>query len=107
MYIVPVTNSPNQTFTSTIPVNDKKLKLRFFIRYNTEQKCWMMNLSNEEGNVLVSSIPLVCGLNSLEQQSYMNIGSAYVVKLDDNIRRDRPNEFDLGINFILVWGDNE
>lgn len=106
MFLIPITNSPNQTFTSTIPVNGKKLKLRFFIRYNTEQKCWIMNLRNESNEILVSAIPLVCGLNILEQQSYLNIGSCYVVKIEDNIKRDRPNEYDLGTNFILVWGDN-
>ena len=107
MYVVPLTNSPNQTFTSTIPVNDKKLKLRFFLKYNTEQNCWVMNLKDEKNNPLISAVPLVCGLNILDQQSYMGIGSCYVVKLNPNIQRDRPNEFDLGTNFVLVWGDNK
>lgn len=107
MFIIPLTNSPNQSFTSTVPVNDKKIKFNFFLRFNTEQGCWMLTIKDEDKNILVSGIPLVCGLNILEQQSYLNIGSAYVIKLDDNIQRSMPNEFDLGTNFVLVWGDNE
>lgn len=105
MYIIPVSPSPNQTFTSTIPVDGAAIKLYFFLRYNTEQKCWMMSLKDEERKDLVNAIPLVCGLNILEQHSYLNIGSAQVVKLDPNIQRNKPNEFDLGVNFALVWGD--
>lgn len=105
MYVIPLTPSPNQTFSSTVPVDGKSVKLGFFLRYNTEQNCWMMRLKDSERNVLVDAIPLVCGLNILEQHEYLEIGSAYVVKLDQNIKRDRPNEFDLGSDFILVWGD--
>ncbi|EHN17018.1 phage baseplate plug family protein [Clostridium sporogenes] len=107
MYIVPLTPSPNQTFTSTIPVDGEKLKLFFFLRYNTEQKCWEMDLKDSSGEDLIHSLPLVCGLNLLEQYSYLNIGSAYIAKLNPNLTEDNPNEFNLGKDFILVWGDTE
>ncbi|WP_148347382.1 phage baseplate plug family protein [Clostridium butyricum] len=107
MYIIPLTPSPNQTFTSTIPVNGKKLKLFFFLRYNTEQKCWQMDISDSNKNYLVCSIPLVCGCNILKQYDYLNIGSAYIVKADTNILDTKPNEYNLGDKFILAWGDNE
>lgn len=107
MYIVPLTSAPNQTFTATIPIDEKKVKLFFFLRYNTEQKCWEMDLEDENKKPLIHSVPLICGLNILEQHSYLNIGSAYIVKLDINISDDRPNEYNLGEKFILVWGDTE
>lgn len=107
MYIVPLTTSPNQTFTSTIPINGGKIKFNFFLKYNTEQKCWEMDLCDKNKNPLVASIPLVCGLNILEQYDYLNIGSAYIVKTDPNITVDRPNEYNLGSTFLLVWGDNK
>lgn len=107
MYVVPLTTSPNQTFTTTIPVNGKKLKVKIFLKYNTEQKCWTMNLKDEKNISVISGVPLVCGLNILEQQSYMKVGSCYIVKINPNISRSKPNEFDLGTNFLMVWGDNE
>lgn len=106
MYIVPLTTSPNQTFTSTIPVNGGKIKFNFFLRYNTEQKCWEMDIRDKNKNPLVVSVPLVCGLNILEQYDYLNIGSAYIAKTDSNLTTDRPNEYNLGSTFILLWGDN-
>ncbi|AIY82206.1 putative bacteriophage protein (plasmid) [Clostridium botulinum 202F] len=105
MYIIPLTTSPNQTFTSTIPIDGKKIKLMFFLRYNTEQKCWEMDISNSDKKQLVNSIPLVCGCNLLEQHSYLNIGSAYIVKVDNNISSTRPDEYNLGDKFILLWSD--
>lgn len=105
MYIVPLTSSPNQTFTSSIPIDGKAIKFYFFLRYNTEQKCWQMDLSDSNKTPLITSVPLIGSLNILEQYSYLNIGSAYVVKVDPNIADDRPNEYNLGKDFILVWGD--
>lgn len=107
MYIIPLAPSPNQTFTSTIPINGKKLKLYFFLRYNTEEKCWNMDISDSNKKPLIFSIPLVCGCNILEQYDYLNIGSAYIVKLDNNVTDSEPNEYNLGDKFVLVWGDNE
>lgn len=107
MYIIPVTSSPNQTFTAAIPIDGNKIKLFFFLRYNTEQKCWEMDLEDINKKPLIHSIPLVCGLNILEQHSYLNIGSAYVIKLDANITSDSPNEYNLGKEFILVWSDTQ
>nr|DAY89325.1 MAG TPA: hypothetical protein [Caudoviricetes sp.] len=107
MYIIPTTTSPNQTFTSTIPIDGKKIKLYFFLRYNTEQNCWQMDISNSDKEILVSSVPLICGLNLLEQYSYLGIGAAYIAKIDNNINSDRPNDKNLGNTFLLVWGDTE
>lgn len=107
MYIIPTTTSPNQTFTSTIPIDGRKIKLYFFLRYNTEQNCWQMDISNSNKEILVSSIPLICGLNLLDQYSYLGIGSAYIAKTDNNISSDRPNDKNLGNTFLLVWGDTE
>lgn len=105
MYVIPTDCSPNQTFTSTIPVDGKRLKLNFFLRYNTEQECWEMDVLSEERKPLLNSIPLVSGINILEQYSYLKIGSAYIVKVEPNNRVDRPNDSNLGTDFLLVWGD--
>lgn len=105
MYIVPTTSSPNQTFSSTIPIDGNKIKLYFFLRYNTEQQCWQMDLSDANKQPLLASIPLVGGVNILEQYSYLNIGSAYVLKINPNLQSSRPSSDNLGKDFILVWGD--
>lgn len=107
MYVIPLTTSPNQSFTSTIPVDGGKIKFNFFLRFNTEQEVWEMDIMDSNKNPIINSIPLVCGNNLLEQYSYLNIGSAYIVKNNVNLNLDRPNDSNLGTDFILLWGDTE
>jgi hypothetical protein len=105
LYIVPLTTSPNQKFTSTIPVDGKKIKFNFFLRFNTEAEYWVLDILNSKNDSIVASINLVCGSNLLEQYSYLNIGSAYIAKVDSTLSADRPNEYNLGSSFLLLWGD--
>jgi hypothetical protein len=105
--IIPLTTNPNQTFTSTIPINNNKIKFNFFLRYNTEASYWVLDVYDSTNTSLIVSLNLVCGLNLLEQYSYLNIGSAYLVKIDTTLADDNPNEYNLGSSFQLVWGDNQ
>lgn len=105
MYLLPLTANPNQKFTSTIPIDGKKVKFNFFLRFNTEAKYWVLDISDSSNANLLASINLVCGLNLLEQYSYLKIGSAYLVKTDNSLSDDSPNEYNLGSKFVLLWGD--
>lgn len=105
MYILPVTSNPNQTFSSTIPIDNGSIKFNFFLRYNTESSCWILDILDSSNNSLVSGINLVCGANLLEQYSYLKIGSAYLVKTDTSLIDDLPTEYNLGTKFVIVWGD--
>ena len=107
LYVLPLTTSPNQTFTSTIPIDGSKIKFNFFLRYNTEAKYWVLDISDSSNTSLLASINLVCGLNLLEQYSYLKIGSAYLVKVDNSLTDDSPNEYNLGSSFLLLWGDTK
>lgn len=107
MYVIPLTTSPNQTFTSTIPIDGSKIKFNFFLRYNTESSCWVLDISDSSNNSLVAGINLVTEVNLLEQYSYLKIGSAYLVKVDTSLTYDSPNENNLGTSFVLLWGDTK
>lgn len=107
MYIVPLTPSPNQKFTCKIPIDNKSITFNFFLRYNTEAGYWIMDIYDNKQNPIVVSVPLICGLNLLEQFSYLKIGSAYIVKVDNTLLTDKPDDTNLGTNFILVWGDTQ
>lgn len=105
MYVIPVDNTPNNTFRCTVPVDGSSIKFKFFFRFNSEAGYWFMDLSKSDGTNIISSIPLVCGCNLLEQYTYMKIGSAYLVKTDKTFRDDIPNQYTLGTKFKLIWGD--
>lgn len=106
-YQIPLTSNPNQTFTSTIPIDGKAIKFNFFLRYNTEAEYWVLDVYDSKNNSLIVSLNLVCGLNLLEQYSYLKIGSAYLVKVDNSSTEDSPTEYNLGENFVLLWGDTQ
>jgi len=105
LYILPLTSNPNQKFTSTIPIDGSKIKFNFFLRYNTEANYWVLDIFDSSNINLLASINLVCGLNLLEQYSYLRIGSAYLVKVDTSLAEDSPTEYNIGSDFILFWGD--
>jgi len=105
MYIVPLTTSPNQTFTCTIPIDGKSIVFSIFLRYNTQALYWVMQLSDNNQNIIIDSIPLLCGLNLLGQYGYLRIGSAYIYKADTTLAGDAPDDSNLGTNFLLCWSD--
>ena len=111
MFIIPLTNEPNQNFRSTIPVNGQNMSFDFTFRYNSEAHYWIMSVSDAiSGQMFVSDIPLIAGVypsaNLLEQHEHLRIGAAVVVKTNPDNPDDAPNADNLGTDFVLVWGEN-
>ena len=71
--------------------------------------CWMIDIADQYGNRLVSSVPLVTGAwpasNILAPYDYLGIGSAFVINQSGGAA-DIPNASDLGSQFILLWDSN-
>ena len=107
--IIPLTNDPNQTLTVALNVNGGVLRLGLFITYSEMAQYWLMSASDSQGNLLLSSVPMVTGswpaANLLAQQGYLNIGSAYIINLGQ-VPDDYPNANELGSAFLLLWDDN-
>jgi len=111
-YEIPVTNEPNQNFRCTIPIDGVNRTFIFDIRYNSEAEYWVMALTDDlTGVMLINSVPLFAGVypaaNLLEQYAYMNIGSAYVVKVNPDVIEENPNAETLGSGFKLYWSDTK
>ena len=109
-YKIPVTSAPNQLLRLIVPINGKNITLRLFLSFNSCAGYWTMAISNDDGTPLVTSLPLFGGCypaaNLLEQYRYLQIGSAYLVKVNQDIKSEYPGPDNLGTDFILVWGDN-
>jgi hypothetical protein len=108
--IVPLDNSSNQNFQAVLAVNGVNITLQFFLRYNEIAEYWTMKITDPKtSTVLLDSVPLLTGdypaANLLHQYGYLKIGTAYLVNVG-NVS-DNPSDKDLGVNFILAWGDNE
>lgn len=108
--VIPLTTAPNQTFQILLAVNNAQLRLNLSISYNEMANYWTMDVDDNNGNPLLAGVPLLTGswpaANILGQYQYLNIGSAYVINVSNSDINDYPNASDLGVDFILVWGDN-
>lgn len=111
MYKIPLTNSPNQSFNITVPVNDENKDLTLELNYNEVADYWSITIRDTETDlVLVSQLPMLESYgdfsNILIQLGYLEIGSVFIVAIEET-DTCRPNEEDLGTKYIVIWGDNE
>jgi hypothetical protein len=107
--IIPLDNSPNQSFQTTLSVDGKNLTLGFVIRYNEQADYWQMTIKEAvTGNIILDCIPLVTGdypaANLLEQYSYLSIGSVAILNMS-GVTMENPDKTNLGTDFVLWWGD--
>lgn len=111
MYKIPLTNSPNQTFGVTVPVNGGNVDFTIVLNYNETAEYWSMTLSlSESGTVVFSQIPLLTSFSGFSnialQFKYKRLGSIYVCPVNET-KESRPNGENLGTSYVLLWGDNE
>lgn len=106
--IIPLTPSPNQSFTVQLQVDGNPLTLQLVIRWSAMAGYWVMTILDSSGDLLLDSIPLITGwypaANLLAQYEYLAIGSAYILN-DGNSSSDYPGQSDLGSAFSLLWSD--
>ena len=110
MYKIPLNNSPNQNFTFTVPVNGNNRDFEANLNYNYQGLYWSFSLidvnTREE---LFTNLPLLESKGVVAdiayQLQYGQFGSIYVVAVDETTLC-RPIADDIGIKYILVWGDN-
>ena len=109
--VIPLDNTPNQVFQTSLSINGINKTLQFNIRFNEEAGYWALTISDvQTGTVLLDSTPLLTGAfpsgNILAQFGYLGIGSAYIVKTG-SLPIDYPDDTSLGSDFILIWDDNQ
>lgn len=104
-----MSNSPNQTLTTSLNVDGVVTDYQLTLRYNEVAGYWVMSVSDAAGNLILDSIPLVTGNapagNILGQFAYLGIGSAYIINAGGVKFPEYPNNIDLGSDFVLIWGD--
>lgn len=110
MYKIPLTNSPNQTFSTTIPINGENKSFVFNLKYNYVAKYWLLTISDAATEqILIANIPLLSSTfdfaSILKQFEYKLIGNAYVIPVYD-FSLSAPDNTNIGTDFALMWGDN-
>jgi hypothetical protein len=107
--IVPLTSAPTQSIRVTLSVNGAALTLNLRLYFNTAGGFWVMDIADQIGKALVSSVPLITGAwpaaNILAPFDYLKIGSAFVINQVGSAS-EWPNANNLGSGFLLLWDSN-
>ena len=87
LQVVPLTNSPNQTYTLQLQVDGASLTLNIAVSYSEMAGYWVLSISDVNNNLLVDSVPMITGsypaANLLQQQRYLKIGSWYIINVSN------------------------
>jgi hypothetical protein len=109
---IPLDNSPDQTFSVTVPIDGANRALLIRLRYNLVADYWFMSVSDQNtGELIIDGIPLVTGqypaADLFRQYAYLGLGSAAIVPAAEFLSLDYPDDSDgsLGRDFVLSWGD--
>lgn len=106
--IIPLTTAPNQSFQVKLSIDGKTLTLQLTLSFNPMANYWVMNIADQAGNPLVSSVPLLTGVwpgaNILSSYAYLLIGSAFMLNVS-GVAQDHPDQTNLGSDFQLLWDD--
>lgn len=95
LYEIPLIKT-NQQFN--IRLGSVIYKLRLIYRSDT----WFLDISDSAGQLMLAALPMVQGVNLLEQHQHLIKGGLYVL----NSNADESQSFnDLGVKIQLFWKD--
>ncbi len=66
--------------TLTVQMDGVKRKLTFY--WNTASACWIIDIKDPDGTPVLTGIPVVTGLDLLEQHAYLELGGSLIVQTD-------------------------
>lgn len=93
VYEIPMVNT-NQQFN--VRLGSIIYKLRLIYRLDT----WFLDIFNSAGQLMLAALPMVQGVNLLEQHQHLIKGGLYVL----NSNADESQSFnDLGVKIQLFW----
>jgi hypothetical protein len=78
-YEIPLSSQP-QTFNIALAGTTYD----FTVRWNMPNASWIIDIADASGNPIVSGIPMVTGVDLLEQYGYLNFGFQLVAQTDNS-----------------------
>ena len=110
MVKIPLTNSPNQKFTCTVPVNGENKNFKFELWYNYQAEYWLFSLYDiSTESYIFSNLPLLSSnykfYDILYQLDYMKIGVCIMLPLTVD-KKSAADDKNLGTSYVMIWGDN-
>ena len=76
---IPLTPSQPQRFTTLLGGTSYNMRFTFD---TAQDGCWILDIGDADGNILVAGIPIVSGVDLLAQYTYMGFGGALICTTD-------------------------
>lgn len=78
------------------------VQYQLVVKWNVPATCWMLDILDEDGTPMLTSVPIVTGTDLLGQYEYLGLGAKlYAVSDGEN---DIPPDFTtLGVTGHLYW----
>lgn len=98
-YEIPLTPQP-QSFNIVLA----GITYGMVLKWNNDPACndWVLDIYDSSGDLIIGGIPLVTGVNLLEQYDYLNFGGALEVQTDHDTYAI-PTFTNLGIDSHLYF----
>jgi len=102
--------SLNERKSITLDIDGESRALYILLRWQRQTRQWTMGVQDEEGNDLITHIPLLGTIggyssNILRAYAYKELGKAGVLPLDAEVVGVDPDDKTLSEKYTLVWGD--
>jgi hypothetical protein len=97
IFEIPLQPNPQQ-----FPITLGGLDYELTVKWNTANSTWVLDIADTSNNPIVGGIPLVTGLDLLEQYAYLGIGGALVVQTDASFF-NQPTYANLGTGSHLYF----
>lgn len=78
-YEIPLSAEP-QTFNITLA----GVTYGFTVRWNVPNSSWIIDIADASGNAIISGIPMVTGVDLLEQYGYLSFGFQLIAQTDNS-----------------------
>ena len=92
-YEIPLSPTP-QTFTVALP-SGRAVQMRLIYQFNDDD-CWLLDIADVDGSLLLAGVPLVSGADLLEQYGYLGLGVRLFVTTDGDLA-EPPHWWNLGL----------
>ena len=94
---------PLQPQAQTFQVTLASIQYQFTLQYcNAPNGGWILSIADNQGNPIVSSIPLVTGVDLLGQYQYLGLGGSLYVQTPANLGAV-PTYDELGVSSFLYF----
>lgn len=97
VYEIPTSPKP-QTFSITL----SGVQYQCALRWNVTAACWLFDLRDSSGALIIGSVPVIPGVNLLEQFDYLELGGTLVAQVDYDAAAV-PTFDNLGSTGHLYW----